>query len=71
MTTYRALKKHLVPVFNGTAEVQKGELVNFASDPGEGWEAVGEVKSSGSNKREQSGTVARGGRRDGDDQGGV
>jgi hypothetical protein len=67
MTTYRALKKHLVPVFNGTAEVQKGELVNFASDPGDGWEEV----TYGSNKREQSGTVARGGRRDGDDQGGV
>jgi hypothetical protein len=33
-----------VPVFNGVAEVEEGELVSFAYDPGERWELVEEVK---------------------------
>ena len=53
MITYRALKKQRVQVWNGDVEVKAGELVNFATDPGEGWEEV----SSGSNTRQKSGTV--------------
>jgi hypothetical protein len=67
MKTYRATKAHTVKVYSGLAEVNPGELVRFAYDPGEGWEEV----THGSDTRATRRTVGSKRSRNGDDKGGV
>lgn len=68
MTTYRALKKQKIRVFNGDVEIKAGELVDFPVDPGEDWE---KVSKRGSDSGTIGGTVDMlgSGRRDADKTG--
>ena len=60
---YRALHKQLVRIPYSCVEVDKGELVDFDHDPGEGWEVKDAIHTS-SDKRTQRRTVDEHGLRD-------
>ena len=67
MKTYRATTNHQVKVYAALVDVNEGELVAFASDPGDGWEEV----TSGSDTRKARGTVGSKRKRNHDDNRGV